>query len=159
MNATIRDNILINNPDVDDERLASVIDKCSLRKFLDESSEGLNTMIADNGWQLSEGIRRRIALGRALATDGALVAIDEPTESLDAEGCRAVYQALAGMAEQGRTIIVMSHDSDIVKGLHIQLDLNSKPAPKITRVGQKALPKPDPKLPPPDPKIEKADKA
>ena len=64
-----------------------------------------------------------------------LVIIDEPTESLDAEGCRAVYQALAGMAEQGRTIIVMSHDSDIVKGLHIQLDLNSKPVPKITRMG------------------------
>jgi len=157
LNATIRENLVINNPDVDDERLASVIDKCGLRRFLDESPEGLNTTIADNGWRLSEGIRRRIALGRALVTDGALVVIDEPTESLDDEGCRAVYQALAKMAEQGRTIIVMSHDSDIVKGPHIQLDLNVKPVPKVTRMGQKALPKPDPKLPSPDPKSKKAD--
>ena len=159
LNATVRDNLVINNPDVDDERLASVIDKCGLRRFLDESPEGLNTTIVDNGWRLSEGIRRRIALGRALVTDGALVVIDEPTESLDDEGCRAVYQALASMAEEGRTIIVMSHDSDIVKGPHIQLDLNSKPVPKIIRMGQKALPKPDPKLPAPDTKNQKADEA
>ncbi len=150
LNATIRENITINNPDIDDETLASVIDRCGLRRFLDESPDGLETRIADNGWRLSEGIRRRIALGRALATDGAVVVIDEPTESLDADGCRAVYQALASMAEKRRTIIIMSHDSDIVKGPHLEMNLNIKPVPKIERKGQKALPKPDPKLPSPE---------
>ena len=58
------------------------------------------------------------------------------------EGCRAVYRVLASMAEAKRTIVVMSHDPDIVKGPHTRLDLNMKPVPGIERLGQKQLPKP-----------------
>lgn len=142
LNATLRDNITVNTPDMDDAALAACVDRAGLRKFIDESADGLDTRISDNGWRLAEGIRRRIALARALATDGALVVIDEPTESLDEEGCRAVYRVLASMAEQKRTIVVMSHDPDIVKGPHTRLDLNMKPVPGIERLGQKQLPKP-----------------
>lgn len=142
LNASLRDNITVNNPQMDDAGLAAVIDRAGLRKFVDESPDGLETRITDNGWRLAEGIRRRIALSRALSTDGAIVVIDEPTESLDAEGARAIYRVLAGMAEQKRTIIVMSHDPDIVKGPHTRLDLNIKPVPGIERFGQKQLPKP-----------------
>ncbi len=142
LNGTLRDNITINATDIDDERLGHVIDMAGLRKFIDESPDGLETRIADNGWHLAEGIRRRVALARALAVDGRLIVIDEPTESLDDEGCRAVYRVLATMAEQKRTIFVMSHDQDIVKGTHTRIDLNRKPAPSIERLGQKQLPKP-----------------
>ena len=94
-------------------------------------------MIVDNGWRLSEGIRRRIALARALATDGKLVIIDEPTESFDAEGCAAVRTVLGQLVKQGCTVIIMSHDTSIVKGSHIVLDLNEKPTPKITQIAGK----------------------
>ena len=152
LNATIRDNITVNAPDLDDDRLRDVIERAGLRKFLDESPDGLDTLILDNGWRLAEGIRRRVALARALASDGRIIVIDEPTESLDDEGCRAVYRVLATMAEQKRTIIVMSHDPDIVKGPHTRIDLNSKPVPMIDIFGQKQLPKPQPKLEGPDSK-------
>jgi len=150
MNATIRDNITVNNPDIDDEGLADVIARAGLKKLIDESPDGLDTRITDNGWRLAEGIRRRIALARALASDGQLVIIDEPTESLDDEGCRAVYRVLASMAEAKRTIVVMSHDPDIVKGPHTRLNMSIKPVPGIERMGQKQLPKPLDRLPGPD---------
>jgi ATP-binding cassette, subfamily C, bacterial LapB len=142
LNATIEENLRINNPEMDGARLNQIVDQCGLRKFLDESPDGFETMVTDNGWRLSEGIRRRIALGRGLATDGMIAVIDEPTESLDADGCKAVHQILAAMAEQGKTIIVMSHDRNIVKGSHILLDLNDKPVPKTEQVGQPPQPEP-----------------
>jgi hypothetical protein len=128
--------------------LNKVVDICGLRKFLDESPDGLSTMVVDNGWRLSEGIRRRIALGRALTTNGMLAVIDEPTESLDAEGCNAVQQIMSTMTQQGKTIIVMSHDPNIVKGPHILMDLNVKPTPTVNRIGyetaNKSTPVPSP---------------
>ena len=134
--------------------LDKVVDICGLRKFLDESPDGLSTMVVDNGWRLSEGIRRRIALGRALTTNGMLAVIDEPTESLDAEGCKAVQQIMSTMTKQGKTIIVMSHDSSIVKGPHVLLDLNVKPTPTVKRMGyelvNKVPPAPSPVIEPPD---------
>lgn len=135
LNATIEENLRVNNPDMDGAVLNQVVDLCGLRKFLDESPNGFETAVADNGWRLSEGIRRRIALGRALSTNGMLAVIDEPTESLDADGCNAVHQILGEMAKQGKTIIVMSHDRHIVKGPHLLLDLNVKPTPALSEEG------------------------
>ncbi len=140
LNATIEENLKVNNPELDTAALNQVVDLCGLRKFLDESPSGLETMVVDNGWRLSEGIRRRIALGRALTTNGNLAVIDEPTESLDAEGCKAVHNILGTMAKQGKTIIVMSHDRNIVKGPHLLLDLNVKPTPTVERIGYKTSP-------------------
>ncbi|MAH83159.1 MAG: hypothetical protein CBB68_02200 [Rhodospirillaceae bacterium TMED8] len=141
LNATIGENLKINNPEIDETELNAIVDECGLRRFLDESADGYDTQVAENGWRLSEGIRRRIALARALTTSGMLVVIDEPTESLDAEGAKAVHKILAKLAQGGRTIIIMSHDPNIVKGLHGVLDLNEKPTPKLTFVGQ-SMPQP-----------------
>ena len=137
LNATVEENLRINNPEVDGAVLNQVIELVGLRKFLDESSDGLETMIIENGWRLSEGIRRRIALGRGLCTNGNLAIIDEPTESLDADGAEAVHKILGTLAEQGKTIIVMSHDANIVKGNHKLLNLNEKPVPTVIDISDK----------------------
>ena len=140
-NASIEENLRINNPDVDGTMLNSIIDTCELRKFLDESPQGTETQVSENGWRLSEGIRRRLSLARALTTNGQLAIIDEPTESLDADGCAAVHQILGALVKQGKTIILMSHDGRMVNGPHTVLDLNEKPIPTITDMAPEA-PKP-----------------
>ena len=134
INATIAENIRINNPAMSEQRLDKVIESASLRKFLDESPDGLETQIIDNGWRMSEGIRRRIALARALATEGKLAIIDDPTESFDADGCAAVRKVLGELVQRGCTVIITSHEHSVVKGAHTILDLNEKPEPKITHV-------------------------
>lgn len=143
INATIEENLRMNNPDLEMAQMNRIIEAVGLRKFLDESQNGFDTQIIDNGWRLSEGIRRRLALARALATNGKLAIIDEPTESLDADGCAAIHAILGQLVKQGCTVIIMSHDRSIVKGSHIVLDLNEKPEPKVIRVGADTTPAPE----------------
>ena len=134
---TIGDNILINNPEAGSERLNQIIDAVGLRRFVDESEAGVESPIQDNGWRLSEGIRRRIALARALITNGKLVVFDEPTESFDAAGVKVVHNVLSTLAKAGSTIVVMSHDPKIVQGKHTILDLDNKPIPSVKYVEAK----------------------
>ncbi|MDC0196329.1 ATP-binding cassette domain-containing protein [Gammaproteobacteria bacterium] len=134
---TIGENILVNNPSAGSERLNQIIDAVGLRRFVDESESGVETPILDNGWRLSEGIRRRIALARALITNGKLVVFDEPTESFDAAGVKVVHNILGTLAKAGSTIIIMSHDPKIVQGKHVVLDLDNKPVPTVTSVQSK----------------------
>ncbi len=134
LNATLEENLKINNPQIDEERLNQLIDAAGLRDFLDESDGGFNTPITDNGRHLALGVRRRLALARALATDGKLAVFDEPTEGLDAEGRKAVAGVIKALVGGGRAVILMSHDASLLKEADIILDLNVKPSPKITRM-------------------------
>lgn len=140
IDGTLAENIRLNRPDADADAIGDAVDRADLRTFVDTSPQGLETPIVDNGWRLSEGIRRRIALARALIVDAAVVVIDEPTEGFDRAGCLAVHRAMSEMAGRGKTIIVMSHDADIVKGAHQVLNLDTKPVPKLSTRG-----KPEPK--------------
>lgn len=134
INASISENIRMNRPDLKPDKMNLIINAVGLRKFIDESQNGYETEIINNGWLLSEGIRRRIALARALVTGGNIAIIDEPTESLDAEGCNAIHTILGQLVKRGCSVIIMTHDASIVKGPHFILDLNTKPQPKITRI-------------------------
>lgn len=140
LNATVEENLRVNNPDIETSTLNRIIDACGLRRFLDESAKGFETPVVDNGWRLSEGIRRRLALARALATDGQLVLIDEPTEGLDVEGCNAMRQILGALAQRGKTVIITSHGGDVIKGRHTILDLNVKPIPELGESDSRAAP-------------------
>lgn len=132
LNATIEENLRVNNSDIDSATLNRLIDVVGLRKFVDESPKGFAEPIAENGANLSLGLRRRLALARALATDGTLAVFDEPTEGFDVDGCTAVSGVMNDLVRRGRTIIVISHDPGIVKGAGMVLDLNAKPVPRLT---------------------------
>lgn len=134
LNASVRDNLLTVNPGLDLEGLNRVVREAGLRRWLDQSPRGFETVLTDNGRHLSLGLRRRMALARAFASAGALVVFDEPTEGLDAEGSAAVYAALNRFAEAGRTIVAISHDPNIVKVGHQVVDLNLKPVPRVSAV-------------------------
>jgi ATP-binding cassette subfamily C protein LapB len=134
LNATIEQNLSGINPDIDLAGLNRVIDAVGLRTFLDESSNGFDTPVVDNGRRLSVGIRRKLAFARALTTNGKLIIADEPTEGLDTDGCQAVYRLFNELSKAGRTIIAISHDQNIMKAAHTVIDLNFKPTPKVTTI-------------------------
>ncbi len=134
LNGTLRENLLAANEALDDRALDSLVSAAGLRAFIDESPQGLDAPVIRNGENLSLGIRRRLALARALVNDGRLAIFDEPTEGLDAEGTRQVYAVLNDLTRRGRTIVVFAHDTRAVGGAHLVLDLNVKPVPRLGRV-------------------------
>lgn len=65
--------------------------------------------------QLSGGEQQRVALARALANNPPLVLADEPTGNLDKKNAQKIIQALKLLKQNGKTIIVSTHDSNIQK--------------------------------------------
>ncbi|MBL4615912.1 MAG: ATP-binding cassette domain-containing protein [Magnetovibrio sp.] len=131
---TVRDNILAYNPDLDEKGLNTVIRDAGLENYFSTTREGFEMKLVAGGRNLPVGIRRRLALARALASDGRLVILDEPTEGMDSEGTQQIGRVMNVLSKKGCTIIALSHDPNIIKGaLHI-LDLNAKPVPRLLKV-------------------------
>ncbi len=130
---TLRDNILMLNPELEEEEVNNILRLTDLRSFLDMTPNGLDTQITDNEKNFPPGIRRRLSLARALAGKGKLVVFDEPTDALDSNGVKAVYAIMNLLAKSGKTIVVCTNDPNILKGTSMILDLNKKPIPELIR--------------------------
>jgi subfamily B ATP-binding cassette protein MsbA len=76
--------------------------------FIGQMSEGLNTMIGEDGVRLSGGQRQRLAIARAFLKDAPILILDEATSALDSESERHVQEALEGLM-RGRTTLVIAH--------------------------------------------------
>jgi putative ABC transport system ATP-binding protein len=64
---------------------------------------------------LSGGQQQRLSIARAMANDPAILVADEPTGSLDSGTATAVIDLFADLAQQGRTILLVTHDKDVAK--------------------------------------------
>jgi len=62
---------------------------------------------------VSGGQRQRVAIARALANDPDFLAADEPTGNLDSKTADAVLSVFEGLVDQGRTILMVTHDRDV----------------------------------------------
>ena len=77
--------------------------------------EGYDTPIGDGGLGLSGGEKQRLGLARALYGDPSLIVLDEPNSNLDDIGELALTQAIIGLRNIGKTVVLISHRPSIIR--------------------------------------------
>ena len=105
---TLRDNILLNQPDVSEQQLQSAIERAYVSEFLPLLPQGLETELGDSAARLSVGQAQRVAVARALLSPCELLLLDEPTASLDAHSEKRVMSAL-NEASEAQTSLLVTH--------------------------------------------------
>jgi putative ABC transport system ATP-binding protein len=73
--------------------------------------------------RLSGGEQQRVAIARALANGPAILLADEPTGNLDSKTSARIIELLHGVTQEGRTVIVATHDADIAGRAEIVLEM------------------------------------
>ncbi len=106
--ASIRENLLIAKPEASDKELTTAIKAAGLEKFLSYLPEGLETWVGESGVKVSGGEARRIALARLYLKNAPILILDEPTEGLDSDTERDVFNALSVFA-YNKTVIMVTH--------------------------------------------------
>lgn len=110
MDDTIRNNIAfgIDEDKISDVRIREVLSEAQLLDFVEGLSEGLNTVIGEQGIRLSGGQRQRIGIARALYSNPEVLVLDEATSALDNDTESAVMDAINSMAGK-KTLIIIAH--------------------------------------------------
>ena len=90
------------------------------REKIDRSMEavGLAVKRRERVKNLSGGQRQRVAIARALVNDPDIILADEPTGSLDSENSDMVFSLLDQMVQQGKTLILVTHDLNLASRCH-----------------------------------------
>ena len=118
---------------IEKSKLEQILEEVDLTSFINSNPNGLKYDMQNHEHSLPFGIKKRIALARALINDGKIVILDEPTEGVDEKGREKINELISKFIKQKKTIIVASHDSQITKDANVIIDLNIKPKPKVIR--------------------------
>lgn len=114
---TIRENILLANPNATQENLDRVVKMSHIDEFADTLDEGLDTFVGERGTNLSGGQRQRIAIARAMLKDTPIVILDEATSALDNKSEAIVQKALDNLIKN-KTVFIIAHRLSTIKNAH-----------------------------------------
>ncbi|HEY8363007.1 MAG TPA: ABC transporter ATP-binding protein [Tissierellaceae bacterium] len=103
---TVRNNITLYK-DYSDEEINLAIERAGLKDFVNGLPNGLDTMIYDNGKNISGGEKSRIAIARGLLANAKIIFLDEAFASLDAKVAQEIEKTLLGLDDV--TVVNVSH--------------------------------------------------
>jgi ATP-binding cassette, subfamily C, bacterial LapB len=129
---TLMENITLSNPKISEADFNNILRACDLRNFINMLPDSINTQMSENTHLFAQGIRKRIALARAIVTGGQIVILDDPSEALDEKGRNALNHVILQLQKQKRTIIIMTNDKELLQHAQQVVNLNEKPTPSIT---------------------------
>ena len=112
---TIRENIAIAMPNIDEETVMRAAKLAGVDDFVRDMPQGYDTFVGERGSLLSGGQRQRVAIARALLLDPKILIFDEATSALDAESEQKILQNMAEICK-GRTTITIAHRLSTVRG-------------------------------------------
>lgn len=111
---TIRDNLLMGNPQADDVQLQQAL-RTAVADFVLDLPQGIDTLLHEQGGGLSEGQAQRIAIARALLRPGQILLLDEATSALDPQTEQRLQTNLRHDC-RGKTCIFVTHHPALAEG-------------------------------------------
>ncbi|MCF0059180.1 ABC transporter ATP-binding protein [Dyadobacter sp. CY356] len=113
---TIRENLLYANPSATDADIATALEKASATALIAKASNGVQTILGENGMKLSGGEKQRISIARALLRKPRLLIFDEATSALDSLTEQDITQTIRDIStdRQQMTILIAHRLSTIL---------------------------------------------
>jgi len=94
--------------DASEEQVIQAAEAAHAMEFIHQLTDGMHTLIGEDGVLLSGGQRQRLAIARAFLKDAPILILDEATSALDTESERNIQEALEELTE-GRTTLIVAH--------------------------------------------------
>ncbi|WP_288060138.1 ABC transporter ATP-binding protein [Thomasclavelia cocleata] len=117
---TIKENIAYGKSDADDEEIIAAAKKARVHKFIMKLPDGYETMIEEDGGNLSQGQKQLICIARIMLTKPPMLILDEATSSIDTRTELQIQEAFDIMME-GRTTFIVAHRLSTIKNADIIL--------------------------------------
>lgn len=110
---TIRDNLLLGNPQATEEEMREAL-HCACADFVLSRPDGLDALCGEMGGGMSEGQAQRISIARALLRQGSILLLDEATSALDMETEKRLLENLHNRMD-GQTVIFITHRAAVIE--------------------------------------------
>lgn len=124
-NGTIKDNIRYGKQDATDEEIILAAKLANSADFINELSDGYDSIVGTHGITLSGGQRQRISLARVFLKNPPILILDEATSALDYES-ELLIQASLNRLMENRTCIVIAHRLSTIKNVDTIVVLEDK---------------------------------
>ena len=105
---TVRENILFGRPGATEAEMIEAAKIANAHAFIEQLSDGYDTVIGERGVKLSGGQKQRLSIARAVLKDAPILILDEATSSVDTETELLIQEALERLMV-GRTTLIIAH--------------------------------------------------
>jgi ATP-binding cassette subfamily B protein len=120
---TIRENIRYGRPSASNDEVEQAARKAHAHEFIAQLSKGYDTVLADNGQNLSQGQRQLISIARAIVSKASVLILDEATSSIDTRTELLIQNALLELMK-GKTSFVIAHRLSTIRNADKILVIN-----------------------------------
>ena len=111
---TIRDNIILGSPGVDDAQILRAAELSGVNAFTAKQAQGIDLEVGEQGRGLSGGQRQSVAMARALLHDPPILVLDEPSSSMDNRTESKLKSNLATLLP-GKTLVLITHRGSLLE--------------------------------------------
>ena len=112
---TIKENIRYAKPDATDEEIIAAAQKAQAHEFIQQLSQGYDTMVGESGGSLSQGQQQLLCIARVMLANPPILLLDEATSSIDTRTEQLVQKAFDTIMN-GRTSLVVAHRLSTIQG-------------------------------------------
>lgn len=123
LSGTLRENVAFFRPHISDKRIEQALHLACLDDFLQSLPEGLDALIGEHGYGVSEGQAQRIAIARALLNEAPVLLLDECTSALDPQTEKQLLGNIRELTD--KAVLMVSHKSSAVQGCNTVLRLQN----------------------------------